>query len=132
MNLRTAQRAIWRNKKSKRFNTTDVPLEICLLQGEVAELFDAWRKKQPTVGEELADVAIYLLGLAQMLDVDLESEIIRKMAINQHRTYVKRNGVLVKTPQNEPEPEDGADRTAEPETTAQPEALVLPLQFNAS
>ena len=129
MNLRTAQRAIWRNKKSKRFNTTDVPLEICLLQGEVAELFDAWRKKQPTVGEELADVAIYLLGLAQMLGVDLETEITRKMAINQHRTYVKRDGVLVKAM---PKERDGVpDHAVDPEPTAQPEALLLPLQFNA-
>jgi len=36
---------------------------ICLLHGEVAEAFDAWRKGREDVGEELADVAIYLLGL---------------------------------------------------------------------
>jgi len=47
----------------KGFNTTDIPLEFCLLQGEIAEAFDAWRKGRADVGEELADVAIYLLGL---------------------------------------------------------------------
>jgi NTP pyrophosphatase (non-canonical NTP hydrolase) len=45
------------------FNTTDVPLEFCLLHGEIAEAFEAWRTGREDVGEELADVAIYLLGL---------------------------------------------------------------------
>ena len=53
----------WKNKVAKGFNTTDIPLEFCLLQGEIAEAFDAWRKGRADVGEELADVAIYLLGL---------------------------------------------------------------------
>jgi NTP pyrophosphatase (non-canonical NTP hydrolase) len=97
MQLRATQHAVWDNKVSKGFNTTDVPLEICLLQGEIAELFDAWRHKDKTeIGEELADVAIYLLGLAQMLKVDLEAEIHRKMEINYKRRYVRKGGVLVK------------------------------------
>ena len=48
----------WLNKIAKGFNTTDVPLEFCLLQGEIAEAFDAWRKGREDVGEELADMAI--------------------------------------------------------------------------
>jgi hypothetical protein len=43
---------------AKGFNTTDVPLEFCLLQGKIAEASDAWHKGRETVGEELADVAI--------------------------------------------------------------------------
>jgi hypothetical protein len=39
----------------KGFSTTDVPLEFCLLQGEIAEAFDAWRKGRQDLGEELAD-----------------------------------------------------------------------------
>ena len=54
------------NKVAKGFSTTDVPLEFCLLQGEVAEAFDAWRKGREDAGEELADVAVYLLGLAEI------------------------------------------------------------------
>jgi hypothetical protein len=41
MDIRTAQKLAWDNKIAKGFNTTEVPLEFCLLQGEVAEAFDA-------------------------------------------------------------------------------------------
>ena len=63
------------NKVAKGFNTTDVPLEFCLLQGEIAVAFDAWRKGCEDVGEELADVAIYLLGLVEMASIDLQATI---------------------------------------------------------
>ena len=72
MDIRSGQKLIWENKTSKGFNTTDVPLEFCLLQGEIAEAFDAWRKGHESVGEELADIAIYLLGLAEMTGFDLQ------------------------------------------------------------
>jgi hypothetical protein len=44
VDIRSAQRAAWANKLAKGFNTTGVPLEFCLLSGEVAEAFDAWRR----------------------------------------------------------------------------------------
>jgi NTP pyrophosphatase (non-canonical NTP hydrolase) len=56
----------WAHKVSHGFNTTDVPLEFCLLSQEVFEAFDAWRLGDPAVGSELADVAIYLLSLSRM------------------------------------------------------------------
>jgi NTP pyrophosphatase (non-canonical NTP hydrolase) len=62
------------------FNISDVPLEFCLLQGEVAEAFDSWRKGRVDVGEELADVAIYLFSVAQMTGVDLQEEVEAKLA----------------------------------------------------
>jgi hypothetical protein len=43
VDFRSGQNLAWENKVAKGFNTTDVPLEFCLLQGEVAEAFDAWR-----------------------------------------------------------------------------------------
>jgi NTP pyrophosphatase (non-canonical NTP hydrolase) len=78
---------VWENKKTKGFNTTDVPLEFCLLQGEVAEAFDAWRKGRADVGEELADIAIYLFSLAEMTGVDLQDEVEAKIAKNADRSY---------------------------------------------
>ena len=45
------------------------------------------------LGEELADVAIYLLGLAEILDVDLGQEVRRKMDINRRRRYGVVDGV---------------------------------------
>ena len=51
MQIRTAQKLAWENKVAKGFNTTDVPLEFCLLQGEIAEAFDAWRKGREESGK---------------------------------------------------------------------------------
>ena len=94
MNLQEAQKAVYKNKLDKGFNVTDVHQEFCLLYGEAAEAFEAWRRKQDDVGEELADVAIYLLGLSEILGVDLASEIEKKMAINKEREYETVDGVL--------------------------------------
>ncbi len=66
MDIRSAQKRVWANKVAVGFNTTDVPLEFCLLQGEIAEAFDAYRKGREDIGEELADLAIYLLGLTEI------------------------------------------------------------------
>ncbi len=97
MDIRSGQKLAWENKVAKGFNTTDVPLEFCLLQGEVAEAFDAWRKNRGSAGEELADVVIYLLSLAEMIGVDLQGEVEAKIAKNASRAYTRLpNGVLVK------------------------------------
>ena len=74
MDLKQIQKDIWQNKINKGFNTTNVEKEFCLLYGEVAEAFDAYRKKKDDLNEELADIAIYLMGLSEMLGFDLEDE----------------------------------------------------------
>ncbi len=94
MDLSAVQKAVYQNKLDKGFNVTDVNVEFCLLYGEVAEAYEAWKKKQDTVGEELADIAIYLLGLSEILGVDLASEIEKKMKINREREYQVIDGVL--------------------------------------
>ena len=94
MDMRELQRAIYQNKVNKGFNLTDIQLEFCSLYGEVSEDYNAWRRKQDSVGEELADVAIFTLGLAEMLGLDLQSEIERKMAINRKRAYDVVDGVF--------------------------------------
>ena len=87
MDIKNAQEIVWANKVEKGFNTKDVALEFGLLTAEISEAFTAWRKKLPDFGEELADVAIYLLGLAQMNGIDLATEIDRKIEINERRIY---------------------------------------------
>lgn len=97
MDLKKIQERIFANKMNKGFNTTDIPKEFCLLYGEVGEAFDAWRKKKSDFGEELADIAIYLLGISEITGVDLEKEIIRKMNINENCVYqMSEDGVLIK------------------------------------
>jgi NTP pyrophosphatase (non-canonical NTP hydrolase) len=95
LEIKEAQQLAWANKIAKGFNTTDVPLEFMLLQGEIAESFQAWRRAQPDLGEELADVALYLFALAEMNGVDLDNEIVEKIAKNAGRRYIHdSNGVL--------------------------------------
>ena len=90
------QERVLANKIKHGFNTTDINFEFCLLYGEVAEAYDAWLKKKNDLGSELADVAIYLLGIAEMNGYNLGDEIRKKMAINEKREYKRVKGVLVK------------------------------------
>jgi NTP pyrophosphatase (non-canonical NTP hydrolase) len=96
--IRTAQQLAWKNKIDKGFNTTEVPLEFCLLQGEVAEAFDAWRRGRDTFGEELADVALFLLSLAEMNGIDLQTAVEDKIIKNTGRRYVadETSGSLIR------------------------------------
>lgn len=96
MEIKEMQKRIYQNKVNHGFNVSNVELEFCLLEGELSEAFEAYIKKHGNLGEELADVAIYLMGLSQILGVDLQAEIENKMKINESREYVKVNGVLVK------------------------------------
>lgn len=96
MNLKQVQKEVWQNKLNKGFNTTNVEKEFCLLYGEVAEAFDAYRKKKEDLNEELADIAIYLLGLSEMLGFDLEEEIMRKVFKNEKRVYKNVDGTNIR------------------------------------
>lgn len=55
-----------------------------------------WKKKKDDLGEELADIAIYLMGLSEMLGFDLEYEIINKVKKNEKRVYKQIDGVNVR------------------------------------
>ncbi len=93
MNLKEVQQTIFQNKVDKHWNISSIETELCLMQGEIAEFYEAYRKHLPGIGEELADVAIYLLGVAEILHIDLEKEIERKMSINRNRQYTQIGGV---------------------------------------
>ncbi len=58
------------------------------------------------MGEELADVAIYLLGLSEILGIDLEDEIQKKVYKNSKREYKIIDGVNTRVK----EFEDDAER----------------------
>lgn len=96
MELKKIQKDIWQNKLNKGFNTTDVNKEFCLLYGEVSEAYDAWKKKKEDLNEELADIAIYLMGLSEMLGFDLADEIEKKVSKNEKRVYKNIDGVNVR------------------------------------
>ena len=100
VDLKKLQKEIYQNKVEKGFNVTDINKEFCLTYGEVAEAYEAWRKKKDDLGEELADVAIYLLGLSEILGIDLEDEIQKKVYKNSKREYKELLMVLIQEQKN--------------------------------
>ena len=93
VDLKKLQKEIYQNKVDKGFNVTDVNKEFCLTYGELSEAYEAWRKKKDDLGEELADVAIYLLGLSEILEINIEDEIQKKVYKNAKREYKVIDGV---------------------------------------
>lgn len=93
IDLKQIQKDVYENKLNKGFNVTDINKEFCLTYGELSEAYEAWRKKKDDVGEEIADVIIYLLGLSEILKINLEKEIMLKIDKNKHREYKIIDGV---------------------------------------
>lgn len=88
--LKKLQEEVIKNKVNKGFNIKDLNLEFLLAYGELAEAFNAFQNKEEDLGEELADVVIYILGIAEMLDIDLEVELLKKIEKNKRRKYIKK------------------------------------------
>lgn len=96
IDLKQIQKDVYQNKIEKGFNVTDINKEFCLTYGEVAEAYEAWRRKKSDVGEEFADVVIYLLGLAEILNIDLQDELLKKINKNKYREYKEIDGVTTR------------------------------------
>ena len=105
VDLKKLQKEIYQNKVNKGFNVTDINKEFCLTYGELAEAYEAWRKKKNDLGEELADVAIYILELSEILGIDLEDEIQKKVYKNTKREYKVIDGVNTRIKEFEEEKE---------------------------
>lgn len=60
---------------------------LALIASEVGEAVNECRGEEPSemLGEELADIILRVLDLAQWQGIDLEQEIAKKMAINEVR-----------------------------------------------
>jgi NTP pyrophosphatase (non-canonical NTP hydrolase) len=104
IDLKELQYQIWASKQAKGFSLDNVEREFNLTYGELAESYDAWRKGRTDVGEELADVFIYLLALAKMMHVDLEAEVLAKLDKNDKPTYTEQtvNGHRVRLKHPDP------------------------------
>ncbi len=89
IDIKELQREVMRNKTEKGFNTTDVALEFCRAHEELSEAFSKFNKNQDGVAEEFADVAIFLLGICEILGYDLEKELLLKIETNKNRKYLK-------------------------------------------
>lgn len=96
IDLKKLQKDVYQNKVNHGFNVTDINMEFCLTYGELGEAYMAWLKKKDDLGEEFADVIIFLMGLSEILDIDLETEIINKINKNAKRVYTVKNSIPVR------------------------------------
>jgi NTP pyrophosphatase (non-canonical NTP hydrolase) len=80
----------WYDPGSLRPQTPrNIAISLALESAEVLEHFQ-WSdqsKNQADLPGELADVALYLLQLASVLEIDLESAILEKLKVNYGRTW---------------------------------------------
>lgn len=80
---------IRRNNEKNGFTwnvKTDIPTCLCLIHSEVSEALEAHRDDKP-LGEELADILIRTLDLADRLNVDIDREVRSKIEKNKSRGY---------------------------------------------
>lgn len=69
-------------------NTRYVPSALALIMSEASEALEAHRsRKMHEVAEELADVVIRCMDLAESLEMDLADAIIKKVERNISRPY---------------------------------------------
>jgi NTP pyrophosphatase (non-canonical NTP hydrolase) len=80
----------WYDPQSPRQQTPrNIAISLSLEAAEVLEHFQ-WGESSPHPEElsgELADVALYLLQLASLTGIDLETAILEKVEKNYHRTW---------------------------------------------
>ncbi len=79
----------WYEADSRRPQTPpNLAKSLVIEAGEVLELFQWNDSADPeALGSELADVFLYLIQLADVSGIDLEAATLRKLALNQQRTW---------------------------------------------
>ena len=85
----------WYAENSKRPQTPrNLAISLALEAGEILEHFQ-WNeevKNKEELASELADVALYLLQLASISEIDLEQAVLNKLEINKTREWDKDIG----------------------------------------
>jgi NTP pyrophosphatase (non-canonical NTP hydrolase) len=97
--LKDFQDYVVRLEKERGFTDNTVIQNALMLGEEVGELFKAIRKVEKMkvddnshtyyVGEEMADILIYLCSLANRMNIDLEQAFRNKEEINKKRIWKK-------------------------------------------
>ena len=96
IDLAELQKRVYQNKIAKGFNVTDIYKEFCYIHGELSEACEAYMQNKNDLGEELADVVLYLLGLSEILGIDLEKEMLNKIEKNEKRQYIQKGGINIR------------------------------------
>lgn len=82
IDLSEAQKEVLSDKIRQEYLNPGITKEFCSTYGELAEAYQAYLCGGD-VGGKLADVTIHLLGIATLLDLDLETAITSKIKINR-------------------------------------------------
>lgn len=76
------------NKLKHGFNVTDFQKEARFILKELSELMDAIEHNDvENLIEELGDIVIFCYGIAEMAHKDLDTQVFKKMSINEGRVY---------------------------------------------
>lgn len=91
------QKQIFKNKKDKNFNVTDIGKEIILMAEELGELARAYKNSDKKTAKEInnreaimdaiGDLMVYCLGLCEMMGVKSEKIISDIVDKNRKRTH---------------------------------------------
>lgn len=79
----------------KHHNGKDLAISISLEANELLENFqwksseEAMRESRQNIKEEMADILIYLIQMADKLEIDLEKEVYKKLEKNAEKYPVK-------------------------------------------
>lgn len=93
MRLNTISKKHYEWLKKMGWHRGTTPLEqIALIASEIGEAANECRGKKPTdkLGDELADIILRTLGLAERLKIDMEDKIAHKMRKNEERGKIGR------------------------------------------
>lgn len=85
--MKELQKEIRENDILQEEYLTTIEQKFCNVYGKVGEAYDAYYKGLGNFTEKLADVAIYLMELAEVNGIDLGTEIVRKVEKNKSRVY---------------------------------------------
>ena len=85
-----SQKEIHQNAVDHLFwqSPVNIAEKLCLIHSEISEAMEADRSREPTknnIGEELADIIIRTLDLAEYLGFNMDIEVSRKHQINKAR-----------------------------------------------
>lgn len=126
MTMREMQKLAYEYRLCKGLDGKDINNEFCLLYGEVAEAYNALKKCDPNADERIADIAISLMGIAEIFGIDqLQEEIEKKLRIKEGMAYAEINEGIPNNRYN-----DAYYKEVWSETKARMEKRCISLSFN--